>query len=829
MLEKTKILVVDDNHPNLIAMRKLLGRLSCEVIEADSGNEALALCVSHDFALILLDVDMPGMDGYEVARLLKDEPSTLQIPIIFITAMYEDHEHRLLGYQAGAVDYIQKPVDDLILLSKVSIFIDLYNNRQIAQRELARSERMRIVSAENEARFRQALTDAPIPIMLHAEDGEVVLLSRMWTELTGYTLSDMPTVDDWLMKAYGADKLDEMQKVIAQQFNRETWSALGEYHVIALHGGRLVWDIRTGPLAPLVDGRRLIITMAVDVTERKHAEDEMRLATLVYQNSSEGMMVTDADANIISINPAFMALTGYTQEDVIGKNPRILKSDRQDTAFYQAMWRDLDAFGRWEGEIWNRRKEGDIYAERLTINTIYDENGKPQRWVAQFSDITQKKASDALIWRQANFDPLTELPNRSMFLDRLDQEMRKARRNDLPLALLFLDLDEFKAVNDTLGHDVGDVLLKEVSLRLLDCVRETDTVARLGGDEFTVVLTDIVEPRSIERVADAVLRKFAEPFLLNDKCAHVTASIGITLYPEDAATLEGLLKNADQAMYAAKDQGGNCYHYFTPAMQVAVQNRMRIANDLRLALTENQFHVYYQPIVDMASGAILKAEALIRWLHPEHGLINPSEFIPIAEETGTIVEIGNWVFREAADQVMRWRVAYCPQFQVSINKSPVQFGSKDASHDAWFDYLHELGLPGESIVVEVTEGLLLDASSNTNEKLLAFRNIGIQVAIDDFGTGYSSLAYLQKFDIDYLKIDQAFICDLKADSKNMTLCTAIIAMAHALDLKVIAEGVESQDQHDLLKAAGCDYGQGFFYAKPVPAELFEKILKSACP
>lgn len=829
MLEKPKILVVDDNRHNLIAMRKLLGRLNCEAIEAGSGNEALAFCIDHDFALVLLDVDMPGMDGYEVARLLKEEPSTQQIPIIFVTACFEDQEHRLLGYKTGAVDYIQKPVDDLILLSKAAIFLELYNNRQIARRELLRTENMRIASAENEARFRQALTDAPVPIMLLAEDGEVVLLNGMWTKLTGYTVIDIPTVRDWLVRAYGEDKLEEMQLILEQQFAQDGWSAMGEYNVRAADGTCLIWDIRSGLLAPLADGRRLVITMAVDVTERKRAEEKMRLASLVFQNSSEGMMVTDVDGTIFSINPAFTALTGYSPEEAIGKNPKILKSGRHDLAFYQGLWGALDSFGRWEGEIWNRRKSGEIFVEWLTINTIFNADGLPHRRVALFFDITQKKASEELIWQQANFDPLTELPNRSMFHDRLEQEMKKARRNNSALALMFLDLDEFKAVNDTLGHDMGDVLLKEAARRLRDCVRETDTVARLGGDEFTVILTDLDERLSVELVATSILQKLVEPFQLGDKLAHVSASIGITFYPEDASSLEELLKNADQAMYAAKDQGRNCYHYFTPAMQAAVQERMRIANDLRIALADNQFQLHYQPIVDLATGDICKAEALIRWLHPEYGLISPGAFIPIAEEIGVIVDIGDWVFKTAASQVAHWRASYCAEFQVSINKSPLQFSVRDSSQDFWVDYLHDLGLPGESIVVEITEGLLLDASNATKNKLLVFRDAGIQVAIDDFGTGYSSLTYLQKLDIDYVKIDQAFVCDLMPGSKNMALCKAIIVMAHELGLKVIAEGIETKEQHDLLVAAKCDYGQGYFYSRPAEVEEFEQLLKAVWP
>jgi diguanylate cyclase (GGDEF)-like protein len=434
-----------------------------------------------------------------------------------------------------------------------------------------------------------------------------------------------------------------------------------------------------------------------------------------------------------------------------------------------------------------------------------------------------------LIWQQANFDALTGLPNRRMFHDRLEQEMKKTRRNNLQVALLFLDLDEFKSINDSLGHDMGDVLLKEATQRLLTCVRETDTVSRLGGDEFTVILIGVDDPHSVERVAQLILGTLAEPYCLNDNLAHVTASIGITLYPDDGDTVDELLKNADQAMYAAKNLGRNRYHYFTQSMQEAVQIRMRIANDLRGALAGKQFFLCYQPIVDLTTGALQKAEALIRWQHPEHGLINPGAFIPIAEETGVIVDIGDWVFRSAARFTAHCRERYCAEFQISINTSAVQFTSRESLMESWVVHLNELGLPGHGIVVEITERLLLEANPATKEKLLVFRDEGVQVAIDDFGTGYSCLAYLQKLDIDYLKIDQAFVHDLKPGSKDLALCTAIIVMAHELGLKVIAEGIETQEQHDLLRTAGCDYGQGYFYSKPIREEEFEKLVQTAEP
>ncbi|MDP1770713.1 MAG: EAL domain-containing protein [Methylobacter sp.] len=562
----------------------------------------------------------------------------------------------------------------------------------------------------------------------------------------------------------------------------------------------------------------------VDITERKGNEEKLKLANLVYQAIGEAIMVADADNQIVTVNPAFTELTGYTLQEAVGQSTTLLKSGHQNEAFYQIMWHALETTGHWQGEIWNRRKNGETYLEWLTINTVYDDKNNVRHRVATFSDITDQKHAEQTIWQQANFDSLTGLPNRHMFYERLAQEMKKSRRVGLPLALLFLDLDHFKDVNDTLGHCKGDLLLKEMAQRLLNCVRSTDTVARLGGDEFTIILAELHEQDSIERLAQDILCQLTKPFELAGEVAYVSVSIGITLYPEDTDDIDVLIKNADQAMYAAKDQGRNCRHYFTISMQEAALTRMRLINDLRSALAECQFRLAYQPIVELATGSIHKAEALIRWQHPTRGLISPAEFIPVAEATGMIIDIGEWVFREAAQQTAQWRTEHHDDFQVSINKSPVQFQKEGNGHLAWFDYLRELGLPGQSIVVEITEGLLMDAGVLITGQLLAFRDAGIQVSLDDFGTGYSSLSYLKKFDIDYLKIDQSFTRNLGPNANDLALCEAIIVMAHKLGIKVIAEGIETQEQCDLLMAAGCDYGQGYLFSRPVPADEFSKLL-----
>jgi len=449
-----------------------------------------------------------------------------------------------------------------------------------------------------------------------------------------------------------------------------------------------------------------------------------------------------------------------------------------------------------------------------------------QLWLERKQIDKAKEKSETLIWQQANFDALTGLPNRRMFQNRLEQGIKKTKRSGLPFALMLFDLDHFKQVNDTFGHGTGDILLKDAAKRLNSCVRETDFIARLGGDEFIVILNELEKPKIVERVADKILSKLAEPFQINNEVAYVSSSIGIAFYPENGKDIDTLLTNADQAMYASKNRGRNCFSYFTPSMQKSAQARWRLIDDLRNALSNDQFQVHYQPIVELTTGMVHKAEALIRWHHPTHGMVSPTEFIPVTEETGMIISIGDWVFRQVADHAKKWRSSYHASLQISINVSPIQFHNQNCDLNAWFNHLHLLGLPGQSIELEITEGLLLDTNTNVTRQLLLLRDAGIQVSIDDFGTGYSSLSYLKKFDIDYLKIDQSFIHNLTDESDDMALSEAIIVMAHKLGLKVIAEGIETSQQRDLLLAAGCDYGQGYFFSKPLPPEEFENFLGS---
>lgn len=563
--------------------------------------------------------------------------------------------------------------------------------------------------------------------------------------------------------------------------------------------------------------------------ERRLDEESLRLSATVFQTSPEAIVITNERNRIIAVNPAFTQITQYAPEEVIGHDPKLLSSGSQGSDFYKDMWQSITSSGKWRGEILNRRKNGEVYAEWLNISTVYDKQNQVQQRIAIFSDITDKKRTEAIIWQQANYDTLTGLPNRRLFLDRLALELKKAERENTPVALMFIDLDHFKEVNDTLGHEAGDLLLQDAARRVAKCVRDADTLARLGGDEFTVIMPGLPDTERLENIASNIINALATPFQIAQSTVYVSASIGITIFPFDAKDIGSLLKNADQAMYVAKSKGRNQFSYFTASMQEAASMRLQLSNDLRGALNAQQLEVYYQPIVELATGYVSKAEALLRWHHPTLGMVSPAVFIPLAEDIGLINVIGDWVFQQSALQALNWKLNKAPHLhsiQISVNKSPRQFVAGNVNLDI-VEWLKKLALPPACIVMEITEGLLMDDRAEVKETLLAYRDAGIQVSLDDFGTGYSAMSYLQRFDIDYIKIDQSFVRNMVDSPGDQVIVEAIVVMAHKLGMKVIAEGVETEQQRDILAAAGCDYGQGYLFARPMPSAQFDEFLARA--
>lgn len=716
---------------------------------------------------------------------------------------------------------------------------ELQKATQTLQQDILQRKQVETALRESELRFRTLFDLSSVGVTLcDAMDGRFIQVNRKYCEITGYsdaelrsmTRRDVTYPDDRSVQESRSAKL--------------LTGEITEYNVqkrLIRKDGSIRWaDITCTALWGHGQKPSQYLSVVQDVTDKRMADEVLfsameKLAEselenrLILNSAGDGIFGLNLKGIITFINPAAAHMLGYNMEQLLGRDIRTLMPkalpDGQAYDFGTSPIAQALRTGRTqqvtEESFWSR-EEGSFLVE-YTCTPIYKRD-KFTGVVVTFRDISQRKKSEEQILRLAHYDAITDLPNRTLFLDRLDHEIKKSHRAGKPLALMFLDLDHFKEINDTLGHDVGDLLLKDAAMRLQGCVRESDTVARMGGDEFTVILSELDELDTVQRIAQKILQRLAEPFRIDTEIAYVTASIGVTIYPQDGSRLEQLLKNADQAMYAAKHQNRNCYRYFTPSMQEAAQARLRMANDLRLALPSNQFNIVYQPIVDLVNGDIAKAEALIRWEHPKLGNISPNEFIPIAEDTGLIVDIGNWVFREVAQQTAKWRETYQIPFQVSINKSPAQFQNEHHSPESWPAYLDRLGLPGQSIVVEITENVLLNASSVTTEQLLRMREAGMQVSLDDFGMGYSSLSYLQKFDIDNLKIDQTFIRNLSHNPDDMALCKAIIVMAHTLGMKVTAEGVETEEQCELLTKAGCDYGQGFLFSRPLPANEFEVLL-----
>jgi diguanylate cyclase (GGDEF)-like protein/PAS domain S-box-containing protein len=672
---------------------------------------------------------------------------------------------------------------------------------------------------QSEQEYRLLIERMPYGVLIHRA-GKILLANQVAANLLG---ADNPSA------LIGVNPLQLLhpeyhkvaEKRISAAIERGEDSGLIEEKLIRMNGSEFFADVAA--ISVFFDKEPASLVVFTNITERKNQEEELRIAASVYQNSSEGMLITDADTKIVAINPAFTELTGYTYAEVVGKSPTMLQSGKQSKQFYQEMWSQLNSIGHWHGELWNRRKDGNLFAEQLHINAEKNSDGSIHRYIALFSDITDKKSKDEVIWKHASFDQLTGLPNRRLFHDRLEQETKLTQRNGTLLALLFIDLDHFKEVNDTLGHAKGDVLLVEATRRIRSCVRDSDTVARLGGDEFTVILPNYSDTTNLERIVQNILRALEKPFDLgSDDQGHISASIGISLFPEDTNNLEILMQFADQAMYAAKLSGRNRSHFFMAEMQNEAMEKMTLTNDLREALARNELEVYYQPIVEAKTGNIYKAEALIRWNHPKRGMISPVNFIPLAEETGLILEIGEWVFMEAIRSIENWRVETGKLIQVSVNKSPVQF-VRGERHD-WIQYLAESKLPVHSVTVEITEGLLITDSDKVRNELLEFKNKGIEVAIDDFGTGFSALSYLNQFDIDYLKIDISFIRNIVESESHQSLTEAIIVMAHKLGIKTIAEGVETKAQRDWLVAFGCDYIQGYYYSRPITESDFKKLL-----
>ncbi len=578
------------------------------------------------------------------------------------------------------------------------------------------------------------------------------------------------------------------------------------------------WMIRDGNRNPLrVDG------IMSDITERKHAQAELELSAKVFEQSAEGILICDAEVRILSVNRAFCEITGYSREEVIGSDPRLLRSGRHDRDFFRQMWAELNGTGRWHGEIWNRRKNGELYPEFLSISALYDAEGCRTHYIGMFSDISQRKQAEERIRHLAHFDALTALPNRALLSDRIARATIQAQRGRHSMAVMFLDLDRFKNINDSLGHRIGDEILAETAQRLTRAVRDEDTVSRLGGDEFILLLPNS-DADGAAHVAQKAIEAMAAPYRAGGNELVLTLSIGIAMYPADGLNTEALVQCADVAMYKAKADGRNTFRFFTPDMHRQASRTLRLENGLRRALERQELALHFQPKVDARDGATTGCEALLRWHHPELGTVPPTDFIPIAEDSGQILAIGEWVIRSALRQIKAWQTAGLPLLPVAVNLSAAQFRQIDLI-EMIERILDESGLPPACLELELTESMTMEDPASAAGIIERLHGLGLKLSIDDFGTGYSSLSHLKRFQVDKLKIDQSFVRGITTDPEDREIVAAIVGLARSLRLSTIAEGIEHEEALVLLREIGCDEFQGYYFSRPLPADSFEALLR----
>ena len=626
---------------------------------------------------------------------------------------------------------------------------------------------------------------------------------------------------DWLELLYPEDR-DLARRELVRHLRGDSERLDVSYRISRQDGNR--WIQVGGKAVRDESGRAVrLVGMLRDVTEQVDREQRLRQAGVMFDCTSEGMLICDVDQTILDVNNAFCKITGYEPSEVIGRQPRMLASGRHDRTFYRQLWQQLHATGRWSGEVWNRRKNGEIYPQWQNIISVKDHRGELSHYVAVFADMSVIKRNQQEIDYLAHHDPLTKLPNRLLLNERLSTAIARSRRTKGELGLLFIDLDRFKGVNDSLGHSAGDQLLQLVAQRVLQVCEESDTLARLSSDEFALLLERDVSASQMGKLAERILRLLQKPFELSGQLLHMSASICLALFPQDGRDGAELLKNADSAMSLAKQRGRNGYAFYTQELTELARRRLSLETDLHEAIRYNQLRVYYQLQKDLRSDCFVSLEALVRWQHPTQGLVAPNEFLPVARNAGLMSDIDEYVLNEACRQLRCWIDAGYPLKAVAVNMSGYWMERGDVFGSV-STVLRRYGLPAECLELEVTEDEVMHFNAAGVQLLDRLSEVGVGLAIDDFGTGYSSLLRLKRMPVNKLKIDRGFVSDLPGSDSDSAMARAIIALGKSLQLKVIAEGVETGEQEALLSGLGCDMGQGYLFNRPLPADEIEKLL-----
>ncbi|WP_062065206.1 two-component system response regulator [Cellvibrio sp. OA-2007] len=791
------VLVVEDDEAARLTTSITLERAGYQVMEAADCASARRCFAERKPDIVLLDVLLPDGDGYSLCREFLAQPRGRGLPIAMVTGL-DDIDSIHQAYESGATDFITKPVSWGTLPYRIQFIL--------------RAKQALNDASISEGKTRALLAGIPDIILRIDRDGHVIdmQVGAYVNEMEEWVIYDPATGDGHLP--------GPVYRILAPQIRR-VFAGKGE-QLVEFDWSQSQQRLRTWEARLILREQDEVVMVVRDITLRKQQEAELRLWGKVFEGSNEAILITDAQLNIILVNKTYEKITGYTEGEVLGVDTAAVGTRLHSHSFFRNLVHILKERGHWQGELINKRKNGEKFPTWYSISQVLNEDGQPENYIAIFSDISERKKSRERIDFLAHHDSLTELPNRALLNDRLDMAINTAKRRGEKVGILFIDLDRFKNINDSLGHAAGDQILRQTAARLSAAVRTDDTVARLGGDEFVILLPRVRDERSLVEVAIKLREELLVPYTLEDMPLHLSPSIGIAVYPEDGDTPNTLIKNADAAMYLAKEKGRNNYQFYTPVLNARTLDRLKLEYDLRSALEQGQFELHYQPQIVAGSKTLYGAEALVRWRHPERGLVPPNHFIPLAEEIGLIIPLGAWVIAEAARQVNLWHQAGLTHMVVSVNISALQF------HQAGFlaevqGLLAAAGTKPSSLELELTESMLMSDMEVSIQVLQAFRDQGYRIAIDDFGTGFSCLNYLRRLPANILKIDQSFVRDMQTDSASLAIVSSIIRLADSLGMDTIAEGVETAEELALLEQQGCRLMQGYHFSKPLPPEQFE--------
>ena len=839
----TRVLVVDDVDQNRYLLRVLLEGSGYQVDCARDGAEAMALAEINAPSLVITDILMPVMDGFSLCRQWKQHERLKHVPLMFYTSTYTDSNDEVYAASLGADAFLVKPAEPLELLETIrgilrnstsvpvpeampddAVVLKQYNSVLIhkLEQKVDQLEAATKLARENAEWLTTALEAQAAGIWDWNLTDNSITWSERHAQLFGIELSQFEGNYAAFRARVHPKDVDAFEADVAAGL-RDGGGVITEFRIVwpddSVHWmssrGRAYYDEAGKPIR--------MCGVVFEISDLKKGQEQMRLAAQFFSASQEAILITDVKARIVSVNAAFCVSTGYTEAEVIGLTPSILKSAGQDPALFENMWRTLIQTGKWSGELMNRRKDDANYPVRLSISAVANDTGLVSHYVGIISDMTSYRAAEDRIQYMAYFDALTGLPNRTLLSDRATRAIATAHRDTQELAILFLDLDQFKTINDSLGHSTGDAVLQAVASRITLLLREVDTVSRYGGDEFTLLLPE-TDSKGAAQVAAKVIEVLREPVEVGIHSLVIGASVGISLFPADATDFESLLRNADIALFRAKAAGRNNFQFFTTEMNDHARYRLGLELALRSALANQEFALHYQPQFELAGGALVGYEALLRWQHPERGMIPPTEFIPIAEMNGIIIPIGEWVLNEACRQTRQWQLEGHAPVTIAVNLSAVQIRQANIVQTVR-QALHTSGLEARYLELELTESMLFENIDTVLTQLFILKEIGVKLSIDDFGTGYSSLSYLKRLPIDKLKIDKSFVTNLSEDHDSRAIALAIVSMAHSLRLTVTAEGIEHPAQAQILKEMHCNDGQGYFYGRPMPAE---QIVMAMC-